>query len=664
MSYVDPEVLYGQLASGDAGRIAAAADPISGAQSAVGRAGQAVTSGGQTATATWQGESATKFGARADLSTKSATVAGERLGAGIDIVQAASRAYGQMRGSADQLIDFWRGRSPALDEAQTRELANKVNEQLTNVKNGYENVLRSYAKALSGVRPAFQEVAAKDAGWNSAVQAMRTSATVPPPGTDPKKVAEWWKSLTKEQQDELLRTKFQELGRLRGLPSEVLDTANRARIKDDLQRFGAEADQLQAQMDARARELGLDPNNSDDLTKLKNDPQYADLSEKRDVAQTKADNAEKVQKSIDQADEFARDRNWLKPDGTPDVRIMAWDPYGPRGDGATAIAYGNPDTAKNLAVAVPGTGSTLDSFSIGQAGNLREQMGPNGNATIQWLGYDAPGWSPGEVDNPAQAREGGANLVADVNGYRAAAEAAGNRQHLTVIGHSYGSTTVGYAGMNGLAADDIAFVGSPGVGASNVNQLSAGPGHVYVGATEHDPVVQGTSSSWFTQDGSSIGPYDDRFGAKTFGTSDGASALGAHSQYYAENSESLSNLAKIATGDGGSVTEQKWHDNPLGPSLPGSHIPGVGPVIDVLSGTAVGAADLVVDAGSGLYNAGRDAWHGNWSDAGTGLVNTGKEVVNDTVDVVVGGIGDVVEGGRDIVEGAKGAWDKTVGSWF
>ncbi|MFI9811139.1 alpha/beta hydrolase [Saccharothrix variisporea] len=664
MSYVDPEVLYGQLASGDAGRIAAAADPISGAQSAVGRAGQAVTSGGQTATATWQGESATKFGARAELSTKSATVAGERLGAGIDIVQAASRAYGQMRGSADQLIDFWRGRSPALDEAQTRELANKVNEQLTNVKNSYETVLRSYAKALTDVRPAFQEVAAKDAGWNTAVQSMRTTAAVPPPGTDPKKVAEWWKSLTKEQQDELLRTKFQELGQLRGLPSEVLDTANRRRIDDDKQRFSAEADQLQAQMDARARELGLDPNNSDDLTKLKNDPQYADLSEKKDIAQTKADNAEKVLKSIKDAESLAESKKWFNEQGKPDVRVLAWDPYGPRGDGATAIAYGNPDTAKNLAVCVPGTGSTLDSFSVGQAGNLRDAMGANGNATIQWLGYDAPGWSPGEVDNPAQAKEGGANLVADVDGYRAAAEAAGNRQHLTVIGHSYGSTTVGHAGMNGLAADDIAFVGSPGVGASNVNQLSVGPGHVYAGATEHDPVVQGTSSTWFTEDGSSIGPYDDRFGAKVFGTTDGTSALGAHSQYYEPGSESVSNLAKIANGDGGSVTSQKWHDSPIGPSLPGSHLPVVGPVIDAAGSVAVGTADLVTDAGTGLYNAGRDAWNGNWSDAGTGLVNTGKEVVNDTVDVVVGGVGDVVEGGRDIVEGAKGAWDRTVGSWF
>ncbi|WP_367134307.1 alpha/beta hydrolase [Saccharothrix sp. HUAS TT1] len=664
MSFTDPEVLYGQLATGDAGRVAAAADPITGAMSAVGRAGQAVSSGGSTATSGWRGDSAAKFGARAELSTRSATVAGERLGAGADIVQAASRAYAQMRGSADQLIDFWRGRSPALDEAQTRELANRVNEQLNNVKTGYERVLRSYADALGKVRPGFEETAGRDAGWATTVAAVRTTATVPGPGADPRQVAAWWKSLSKEQQDELLRTRFQELGQLRGLPSGVLDEANRLRIADDAQRFGAQRDQLDAQLAARAEELGLDPADSEDMTALLNDEQYASLNEQRQEAATKAENAERVRQSIDQAEELAERNGWLNAEGRPDVRVLAWDPYGPRGDGATAIAYGDPDTARNVAVSVPGTGSALDAFSVDQAGNLRAAMGAEGNATIQWLGYDAPGWAPGEVDNPAQAREGGANLVADVAGYRAAAEAAGNHQHLTVIGHSYGSTTVGYAGMNGLAADDIAFVGSPGVGASNVDQLSAGPGHVYVGATEHDPVVQGTSQTWFTEDGSSIGPYDERFGARTFGTTDGASALGAHSQYYAPGSESVQNLARIATGDGGSVTSQDWDENPLGPSLPGSHLPGVGPVVDFVGGTAVGAADLVADAGTGLYNAGRDAWNGNWSDAGNGLLNTGKEALNDTVDVVVGGVGDVVELGRDAVEGVGWAWDRTVGSWF
>lgn len=37
-------------------------------------------------------------------------------------------------------------------------------------------------------------------------------------------------------------------------------------------------------------------------------------------------------------------------------------------------------------------------------------------------------------------------------------------KHLTLIGHSYGSTTLGYALGRGETADDIAFVGSPGSG--------------------------------------------------------------------------------------------------------------------------------------------------------------------------------------------------------
>jgi len=652
----DPEVLYGQLAAGDAGRITAASDPITGAISAVGRARDSVTSGGSTAKSGWTGEAAGKFGARAELSAKSATVATERLGVGVDVVQAASRAYSQMRGSADQVIAVWRGRSPLLDAQQTVELAERVNSSLTNVKNGYEQVLRSYASALKQVRPGFEETAKADPGWAKTVAAMRTTAAVPGPGTDPKQVAAWWKSLTKDQQDELLRSKFQELGQLRGLPSGVLDQANRARIADDAQRFGAERDRLDTAMAERAAALGIDPSTSDGQTKLLNDPQYASLMEQRQVAATKAENAAGAQKSIDEAEKLAFKRGWPESD----VRVMAYDPYGPRGDGGMAIAYGNPDTAKNLAVCVPGTGSTLDSFSVDQAANLRNQMGADGNATIQWLGYDAPGWTPGEVGSPELAKEGGQNLVADVNGYRAAAT---GDQHLTVIGHSYGSTTVGYAGLNGLAADDIAFVGSPGVGASNASQLSVGAGHVYAGATEHDPVVQGTSSDWFTADGKSTGPYDKAFGATVFGTPESAHLGGAHSQYYRDGSESVANLAKIATGDGGSVTSQKWYDSPVGPSLPGSDLPGVGPVIDLVSDVGAGGADLVGDVVTGGGRVVGDLFSGNWSEAGHGAARTGMELVNDAGDIVVGTVGNVAEFGRDVYDGAAGAV-KAIGSWF
>jgi hypothetical protein len=232
-----------------------------------------------------------------------------------------------------------------------------------------------------------------------------------------------------------------------------------------------------------------------------------------------------------------------------------------------------------------------------------------------------------------------------------------------VVGHSYGSTTVGYAGLNGLAADDIAFVGSPGVGASNADQLSVGAGHVYAGATEHDPVVQGTSSDWFTADGSSTGPYDSDFGAKVFGTPDSTSLLGAHSDYYQEGSESVSNLAKIATGDGGSVTSQKWYDSPVGPSLPGSNLPGVGPVIDLVGDVGAGGADLVGDVVTGGGQVVGDLFGGNWSDAGHGAVDTGAELLNDAGDIVVGTVGNVAEFGRDVYDGAAGAVKK-IGSWF
>ncbi|MDX8030034.1 alpha/beta hydrolase [Lentzea sp. BCCO 10_0856] len=656
MSYPDPESLYGKLASGDAGRIAAAADPITGAISAVGRAGESVANGGKTAVSNWTGDAATKFTARAELSARAAKAAVERLGAGVDIVQAASRAYGQMRGAADQAIGVWRGRPPGMDEAQTRQLANQVNEHLNKVKSGYDNVLRTYAGALTKIPPGFEESARTDCGWDRAAQrggAGGALPPVPPPGSDPKAVADWWKSLSKDQQEALKNTKYQELGQLRGLPADVLNDANRKRIPEDAARFNAEKDQLKQQVADRARELGVDPNSPEGQRALRNDAQGSQLMSQYDEAARRAKNADDAVGALTKADN-------LGAESGKKAYVLAWSPDGAGAkEGAIAVAFGNPDTAKNLAVCVPGTTSTLSSFGLDQASNLSAKMGPDG-AAIQWLGYDAPEFLPGQVNDPAQAREGGAILAKDVEGYRTANPNA----HVTVIGHSYGSTVVGYSAMdNGLKADDIAFVGSPGVGASNVDQLSAGNGHVYVGGTEHDPVIQATSGDWFTKDGSSTGPYDSSFGAKTFGTS-GESGIGhAHSSYYDKGSESLDNLAKIANGHGGDVSEQRWQDAPTPREVPGSDLPGVGPVID----WGVNTGKEVVDMGEDVWRGGGqvvdDISQGNWGDAAGHAWDTTKEVASDAGDVVVDTVGNVVEVGRDVVDGVGGAI-KTVGSWF
>ncbi len=660
MSYTDPEDLYGRLASGDAGRIAAAADPITGAISAVGRAGESVAKGGKTAVSSWVGETATKFTARAELSASAAKAVGERLGAGVDIVQAASRAYGQMRGAADQAIGVWRSRPPGLDEEQTRTLANQVNDSLNKVKSGYDNVLRSYASALTKIPPGFEESARTDCGWGRAAQRSGPGGALPPlppPGSDPKAVADWWNKLSQAEKDALIKAKPEELSKLKGLPADGLDGANRERVNQDKTRFNQQKNDLQQRLADRARELGVDPNSSDGQRALRNDPQGSQLMSQYDEAARRAKNADDASKALNEADIKTREIG-------KKAYVLTWSPDGPGAkEGAIAVSFGNPDTAKNLAVVVPGTTSKLDSFGLDQAANLSEKMGPDG-AAIQWLGYDAPEFLPGQVDDPTQAKEGGALLAQDVAEYRDRNPNA----HVTVIGHSYGSTVVGYSAMdNGLKADDIAFVGSPGVGASNVDQLSAGRGHVYVGGTEHDPVIQATSGDWFTKDGSSTGPYDSSFGGKTFGTSGEAWVGHAHSSYYDKGSESLDNLAKIATGNGGAVTEQRWQDSPTPVEVPGSDLPVAGPIID----WGVNTGKEVVDMGEDIWRGGGqvvdDVSKGNWGDAAGHAVDTVGEVASDAVDVVADTVGNTIEAGRDVVEGGvnivKGV-GSTIGSWF
>ncbi|HEV2783924.1 MAG TPA: alpha/beta hydrolase [Actinophytocola sp.] len=628
MTYTDPEILYGKLTAGDVGRINAAADPITAAISALERAKTDLTRGTSTATASWRGTAADAFGARAELSGTAADRSRGRLEAAVGVVRAAANAYGAMRTAADEAIRPWRARPANLDEAGLRDLAERVNTALGGVRDGYESTLRGHARSLGELAPGFAEAAGDTAAWGQT--APQAGLTVPPPGSDPRAVAQWWAGLTETQRDQLLATEFDRLGQLRGLPAEVLDDANRRRIEVDRTRFEAERADLDARIAARAEELGIDPDDEGVLRVA--DDELADLLDQRQDVDRRLENANGAQSVLDRAS---------REDIPGGVYVLSYDPVGPNSDGALAVAFGNPDTADHLGVVVPGTGTSVTSgFPVSDAANLRRQMdelGGGQNATIAWLGYDAPdSLLDLDVARADNARDGGETLVSDVDGYRAAAEAAGNHQHVTVIGHSYGSTTVGYAGLNGLAADDVAFIGSPGVGASEAGQLSPGEDHVWAGAAEHDPVVQATQGDHFTAGPSSTGVYDDGFGARIFGTPDGGGHLGAHSNYYDSGSESLRNLGNIATGHYDDVTDQRWQDDPL-------------PAHPVLEG-----ADAVTEVLGGVWDAGGEILHGDFGDAWDTARDTAGEVASDGVDVVVGTLGDVGEAGRD-------AYDNTIG---
>ncbi|HEV7647521.1 MAG TPA: alpha/beta hydrolase [Actinophytocola sp.] len=642
---IDPEELYARLASGDAGRIRAAAEPVTSAMSALTQARSALDGGASTAAAGWQGRSADEFGARSALSGTATSAAYSRLERAARVVDAAAGAYGLMRGAADDAIAAWRTRPAGLDDAALTTLAGGVNQALTTVQDGYEQTLRAYAGSLSGIRPAFAETAGADPSWPQAA-APGGGPGVPPPGSDPRAVAAWWKGLPQAERDALLASRFDELGRLRGLPAEVLDTANRRRIEVDQERLRGSLSSLDEQVTQRASELGLDPA---DEGALRDKPELADLLDQRLDAQRQLDNAAAAQARVAEAQRMSPDQ----------VYVLSYDPVGPgRQEGALAVAFGNPDTADNLAVTVPGVGTTLEhGFPNGQAFELRQQMDAAApgthNATVAWLGYDAPSWDLSVV-SADNAQEGGGLLVSDVDGYHAAAEAAGHDPHVTALGHSYGSTTIGYAAMHGLAADDIAFLGSPGVGASSVDQLSPGAGHVWAGMAEHDPIVQTTSGDWFTADGSSTTPYDKAFGAHVFGAASGENLLGAHSTYYQDGSESLRNLGNIATGHYDAVSEPRWQDSPLPPSVPGSDLPVVGPAIDAAANIGKETVDIVEDVGGGLWDAGTDAVHGDWDAAWDELKATGGELLNDAGDIVVGTVGDVAEAGKSLYENTLG----------
>ena len=651
---IDPEELYARLASGDASRIRTAGEPVSAAMSALHGARTSLDGGASTAASGWQGTAADGFAARSSLSGTATSTAQARLDQAAKVVEATAGAYTTMRAAADNAIAAWRSRPAGLDGAALATLADRVNRALTTVRDGYEQTLRAYAGSLNGIRPAFAETAGADAAWQRT--APTAGPTVPPPGSDPREVAAWWKGLSAAERDSLLATRFDELGRLRGLPAEVLNVANRRRISADQERLEASRSSLDGQIASQAAAFGLDPA---DEGALRSEPALADLLDQRQDVNRQLENAAAAAERVAEAEARAPDSAY----------VLSYDPVGPgNGDGALAVAFGNPDTADHLAIAVPGVGTTLESgFPNGQAVELREQMdaaAPGAsNATVAWLGYDAPSWDLSVV-SADNAVAGGELLVSDVDGYRAAAEAAGHDPHVTALGHSYGSTAVGYAAMNGLAADDVAFLGSPGVGASSVSELSAGAGHVWAGMTEHDPIVQATSGDWFTEDGSSTTPYDDAFGANQFGAATSEDLLDAHSMYYADGSESLQNLGNIATGNYEAVTEPRWEDSPLPPSLPGSDLPVVGPAIDAVANLGKETVDIVGDVGSGLSSAAEEAFSGDWDGAWDELRATGGELLNDAGDIVVGTVGDVVEGGRDLVEAGKSLYDNTLGRIF
>ena len=218
-------------------------------------------------------------------------------------------------------------------------------------------------------------------------------------------------------------------------------------------------------------------------------------------------------------------------DGTTTVpQVLLYDPA----SGQVAIAFGDVSNADYVAVAVPGTGTTMENYTIGDGGiesgesaravMLRRAMQRESGddaAVIAWLGYPAPSWSVG--NNPGMSgpgEVGGPALAAFVSGLPVA---EGARR--TVVGHSYGTYVVGEAIQAGMPVDNVISLGSPGMGVDHESDLNLpDEADVYAMRLPHDPV--GGLERFGTD------PASPSFGATRInGTS---SSLFSHSDYWTQ----------------------------------------------------------------------------------------------------------------------------------
>lgn len=247
--------------------------------------------------------------------------------------------------------------------------------------------------------------------------------------------------------------------------------------------------------------------------------------------------------------------------------------------------FGEIAGARNVAVVVPGLGSTTkkahdfdtDCGCVVSAGwmanaerlwlNAARVNDLDNTATIGYLGYDAP--EVKNVGSSASASNGAGELRDDLRQWQ-----IDPSKHLTLVGHSYGSTTLGYALGRGETADDAVLVGSPGAG---VHAMAAGScdwsfdnmccpgttgiscfagvddGHTWTAVFDQDPVPKVTGDMTL-----GTRPDRDSFGAIEYHTeppqcSDwgrGYSVANSkcHSHYFSWGYTALKNLTAIVLG--------------------------------------------------------------------------------------------------------------------
>ncbi|MEU5274141.1 alpha/beta hydrolase [Streptomyces hygroscopicus] len=374
----------------------------------------------------------------------------------------------------------------------------------------------------------------------------------PPQNGDPRANAQWWKGLSKDEQDAYLSMHPASLGSLDGIPSEVRDEANRIYLAETKAKYTSEL----ADIPKEPTRYEANPNGSY--------PAVVETEEWKRWDEKYKDRIVKLNRGLDAMKDIQARFDQTGKDKLPPAYLLGFDPDG---GGRAIVANGDPDTADHTAVFVPGTYTNLGKSGsyIGHMVNLWQEshaLAPNQNiSTITWIGYDAPQSIVPEAMSPSYAERAAPDLNRFLDGLQTV-QGGSKESHTTVIGHSYGSTVVGQSSIDGkLAADDIVVAGSPGMRVGHADDLDVGSDHVWSEAASSwkDQVPAGgkvaglggdSDISWWAEmlpfgyAWSQNVPSDEDFGAHIMGTD-----AKDHGDYWRPASQSLINQAAVVTGN-------------------------------------------------------------------------------------------------------------------
>ncbi|MGW7422939.1 alpha/beta hydrolase [Streptomyces sp. NPDC054813] len=239
---------------------------------------------------------------------------------------------------------------------------------------------------------------------------------------------------------------------------------------------------------------------------------------------------------------------------SPSRRLLRFDA---RGTGQATEVFGDLAHAGRVAVLVPGSDTTLDTYARfhSAAESLYRRLAHGHprtrTAVVAWLGYRTPATISTTVLTPGRADQAAPHLrefIRELHTLTAPGPAA-----ISLLCHSYGTVVCARTApaLTGLGVTDIALIGSPGTGADSVRALRTSA-RVWAARGAGDWIAEVphvTADLFGTTVGFGTDPVSPAFGARVF-----AAGPGGHSDYFTPGSVSLANLARIVLGETTEVT--------------------------------------------------------------------------------------------------------------